>query len=298
MKVHRTKVNQNGFTLIELLVVIAIIAILAAILFPVFAQARAQARKIVCISNLKQIGLGMMMYVQDYDEACPIVRTSNSGPCCSWIFTSKELTWKDEIYPYIKSGGRPYNNGLPYAHNGSGGIFQCPENIAAWSSTQAWGLGPGEPGDETTRFPRSYAVNDDVGVNELGPGGHFWPAPYDNPMGSGNISLLQQPSNDIMVGETRIVFPDIHSYYLAYEATADGIPSGGQPYSVIQGHHGGFTNFCFFDGHAKTVRALQSIQSDMWDCYAPTGFGTGTNFAGQAWAEQNADNVTEWNPGI
>src|SRR5258708_27118661 len=63
--------SVSAFTLIELLVVIAIIAILAAILFPVFAKARAQARKIVGISNLKELGLGTMMYVQDYDESFP-----------------------------------------------------------------------------------------------------------------------------------------------------------------------------------------------------------------------------------
>src|SRR2546421_5402943 len=68
MKVDRTKA---GFTLIELLVVIAIIAILAAILFPVFARAREAARKTTCLSNLKNIGLAALMYVQDYDEQFP-----------------------------------------------------------------------------------------------------------------------------------------------------------------------------------------------------------------------------------
>src|SRR3954470_6189627 len=63
--------RRHGFTLIELLVVIAIIAILAAILFPVFAQARDQARKTTCLSNTKQLGLGVMMYIQDYDEQFP-----------------------------------------------------------------------------------------------------------------------------------------------------------------------------------------------------------------------------------
>jgi prepilin-type N-terminal cleavage/methylation domain-containing protein/prepilin-type processing-associated H-X9-DG protein len=66
MQHHRT--HRSAFTLIELLVVIAIIAILAAILFPVFAQAREKARQTSCLSNLKQIGLGLMMYTQDYDE--------------------------------------------------------------------------------------------------------------------------------------------------------------------------------------------------------------------------------------
>ncbi len=69
----------HGFTLIELLVVIAIIAILAAILFPVFARARENARKAACQSNLKQIGNALMMYVQDYDETLPIVTTAISG---------------------------------------------------------------------------------------------------------------------------------------------------------------------------------------------------------------------------
>src|SRR5438132_6104464 len=63
---------RPAFTLIELLVVIAIIAILAAILFPVFAQAREKARQATCLSNLKQIGLGVLMYAQDYDETMPI----------------------------------------------------------------------------------------------------------------------------------------------------------------------------------------------------------------------------------
>ena len=63
--------NKKGFTLIELLVVIAIIAILAAILFPVFAQAREKARQTSCLSNMKQLSLGLNMYVQDYDETWP-----------------------------------------------------------------------------------------------------------------------------------------------------------------------------------------------------------------------------------
>ena len=69
--VARRRTPNTGFTLIELLVVIAIIAILAAILFPVFAQAREKARQTACLSNNRQIGLGLNMYVQDYDESFP-----------------------------------------------------------------------------------------------------------------------------------------------------------------------------------------------------------------------------------
>lgn len=82
---------RAGFTLIELLVVIAIIAILAAILFPVFARARENARRSSCQSNLKQIGLGLMQYLQDYDERYP--------------FSTREdgVVWQDSVWPYIKS---------------------------------------------------------------------------------------------------------------------------------------------------------------------------------------------------
>jgi prepilin-type N-terminal cleavage/methylation domain-containing protein len=65
--------RSDGFTLIELLVVIAIIALLAAILFPVFARVREKGRQAVCLSNLKQLGMGVMMYIQDYDETFPFV---------------------------------------------------------------------------------------------------------------------------------------------------------------------------------------------------------------------------------
>src|SRR5437899_22610 len=77
---RRTCMRRTGFTLIELLVVIAIIAILAAILFPVFAQARDKARQATCLSNCKQIGLAHMMYAQDYDETFSPSRY-NSGSC-------------------------------------------------------------------------------------------------------------------------------------------------------------------------------------------------------------------------
>jgi len=87
--------RRRGFTLIELLVVIAIIAILAAILFPVFARAREKARQASCSSNTKQIALGILMYCQDYDE-----RFMNLGWCNLPIGAFR---WPDGVYPYVKN---------------------------------------------------------------------------------------------------------------------------------------------------------------------------------------------------
>ncbi len=89
--------KANGFTLIELLVVIAIIAILAAILFPVFGRARENARRSSCSSNMKQIGLGFLQYAQDYDERMMITRKSGGGGPNSYHF------WPVVIQPYLKS---------------------------------------------------------------------------------------------------------------------------------------------------------------------------------------------------
>jgi prepilin-type N-terminal cleavage/methylation domain-containing protein/prepilin-type processing-associated H-X9-DG protein len=93
--------RYNAFTLIELLVVIAIIAILAAILFPVFAQAREKARQTACLSNTKQLGLAVSQYIQDYDEMLPMGGYDTSA------YSSR---WYRDVYPYVKSVG----------------VFSCP----------------------------------------------------------------------------------------------------------------------------------------------------------------------------
>ncbi len=104
---------KSAFTLIELLVVIAIIAILAAILFPVFARARENARRSSCQSNLKQLGLGFAQYVQDYDEKLPIGRSF--GPDTNWAFC---------IAPYTAKFGGLYGTGA----SGKESIYVCPSD--------------------------------------------------------------------------------------------------------------------------------------------------------------------------
>jgi len=97
--------RDSAFTLIELLVVIAIIAILAAILFPVFAQARQSARGASSISNLKQISLGILMYVQDYDETMPLDQRWDDPNNSAIIWNGSRLwsSWAYDINPYIKN---------------------------------------------------------------------------------------------------------------------------------------------------------------------------------------------------
>src|SRR5512138_3630208 len=107
--------KKKGFTLIELLVVIAIIAILAAILFPVFAQAREKARAIACLSNQKQIGLGIAMYMQDYDETMVPWLVRREDPT-QYNEGNIRRTWVYKVQPYIKSGGGP---------DAKGTLFQC-----------------------------------------------------------------------------------------------------------------------------------------------------------------------------
>jgi len=134
--------KRQGFTLIELLVVVTIISILAAILFPVFARARENARRASCMSNLKQFGLGIMMYVQDYDEYYPFRRIAvpTSTPAADYPggrWTSGYFYWQQTIYPYVKSKqifvcpSEGYSADAPYIGNyGANSFVLMPESGA------------------------------------------------------------------------------------------------------------------------------------------------------------------------
>ncbi len=132
-----TKPRRHGFTLIELLVVIAIIAILAAILFPVFATAREKARQASCVSNVKQCSLAYLMYAQDYDEAFPWYRDfSPNGPVTVGGFTCTDMDtdaeWGMLVYPYVKNwqvmdcpssvDKSPFVDGDGFGHDGGYGV--------------------------------------------------------------------------------------------------------------------------------------------------------------------------------
>lgn len=247
-----------GFTLIELLVVIAIIAILAAILFPVFAQAREKARSASCQSNLKQIGLAVKMYMSDYDEGVV--------PC--YVYTAgwgNNILWyPDLLDPYVKNSG----------------IWVCPSRSNFTTGARGW-LPPGT-GPNKQRLQYSYACNNswaccggDVGAPFRGdPMGRY--ARQDGVPDFGawaSDAAFEKQADYIVVMDACTLqiwaaanpapnLPDggtTHGFdYLATkrQSTAWGTCKG----SVRLTHTDGF-NALFMDGH---VKALKESRYDNW----------------------------------
>ena len=222
-----------AFTLIELLVVIAIIAILAAILFPVFAQAREKARAISCLSNAKQIGLATLMYSQDYDEAVMPEANNFSFPgCASGGPCEDDHIWRQLLYPYTKNAG----------------IFRCPSNPT--NNQDAYGItDPSLPGDLNKR---SYAVNNRVC------------APVHVAQ-SHQMAEIDKPANKIIISEITADFPDIGSPWWSQimDDPNDAFLWG----AAFAGHTGTF-NCIFFDGHAKAMRPTATVSPvNMWGTF-------------------------------
>jgi prepilin-type processing-associated H-X9-DG protein len=223
------------------------------------------AKRTTDLSNNKQIGLGIIQYMTDYDDTIPlayVVPTDND-----W-WTARMWIWKDFVSPYIKSGGEPYNNGIPYTVPGPGGIFQCPISDANWSdiSPLYWGWPPAPgPGDMTTRWPRAYAMNIDAGINENGVGlVASWQG--DHLVGvAGSDTTLNQPASTMMLNNSRIYFGESWAIMMGYECSDLGLPEGGSPYSCIQSTHNRNMNTVFYDGHAKNVGGQASVANDYWD---------------------------------
>ena len=261
-----TKLRPRGFTLIELLVVIAIIAILAAILFPVFAQAREKARSASCLSNQKQLGLAFMQYIQDYDEVFPVavgsfitgtvVRPQHwgadliGGVNVPIAIVPAGITVPSLMNPYIKNGQiincpsapqRPSTTtaAVGYMLNDlivaqSQAVFTAPAQtvLTAESSTSTGSLLGTQPISQL-RLNVGHAVNRVVNYNNQGQG----PAPIATPLVTIPLANAPRPTNILFdqadlddvnrhSGGGNFLYADGHAKWAKVNTNAGGIPQG------------------------------------------------------------------------
>jgi len=179
--------KRSGFTLIELLVVIAIIAILAAILFPVFARARENARKATCQSNLKQMGLANQMYAQDYDQIYIPGAVRQAGVPGNGIW------WMITMQPYIKNTN----------------VLHCPSSsVNGWCAMAACEANAGQ---HYWRYNGGYGIN--RGYNDVN-GTNYPGTSFSTPAGKAE-PLVELPADTIFVAECKCVVsaPDGHATF-------------------------------------------------------------------------------------
>jgi prepilin-type N-terminal cleavage/methylation domain-containing protein/prepilin-type processing-associated H-X9-DG protein len=241
------KTRRPGFTLIELLVVIAIIAILAAILFPVFAQAREKARQASCSSNLKQIGLAVLMYAQDYDETLPFAAVNPPGVPL--------IMWYDLVEPYVKSG----TAGTINAVAGAAGRRAAPFWVCPSFGAQSL---PSAAGDPTpVAFPAaqldpamSYVANGNIIPMFHMAFGMWFPGKISA------LPLMQAPASVVMVAHGRGTRPAIagDDWFSGCVNDETGYPPTGNPaignasvYCAARYQHGGGSIYLLADGHVK-----------------------------------------------
>ena len=251
------RMPKQAFTLIELLVVIAIIALLAALIFPVFSRAREQGRSTVCLSNIRQTGTSLHLYLQDYDETYPMNRFPDEkhpeGKCALVgnapypISTSEDsrINWRRVIQPYLKSRQ----------------AMTCPSNPYLNNS-----IYPGyPPGDQTNRLyspkdylPLSYAYNGNF-FHEAVPSCLYKEA-KDRPR---RIAEISAPTNLIFLLDSRFPSPDLGSWI-----TSIGLDPQGRGY--YQSHNAQIT-FLFADLHVKRLKFAATCTGKMWTDAFPDG---------------------------
>ena len=239
---------RKGFTLIELLVVIAIIAILAAILFPVFAQVREKARQITCASNERQLGLGILQYVEDYDETFPNAQYFDTS--------GFPHDWPEAIYPYIKNGSGTAFSSTVTLHNGQGGIFACPsfpvEQLEEYGINQCIARLPGQPSatigavdapSQRVAVLEKGAVSTSTvaGSTDFDPGQWLW---------AGSL-----PASNLGVTDADGHLTEAHrELAYDYDEAPNSAPIGDpSPGFLPRFRHHGHTNVLFIDGHVKAV---------------------------------------------
>ncbi len=218
--------RRFAFTLIELLVVISIIAILAAILFPVFGRARENARRSSCQSNLKQIGLGLTQYLQDYDEKMP-----NSAFGAATLKTNAaNYKWMDAIYPYVKSQQ----------------LFVCPSDAEAKYTFQ------GNAPAEGTQDYGSYGQN-----GAYSAAGDAQTPPRSSGLYLVSLAQIAAPSSTVWATDTDNREEANGSFGFLWPTTAPPITSnarGQKRLDKIVERHLETSNVLFCDGHVKALK--------------------------------------------
>lgn len=233
-----TPSKYSAFTLIELLVVIAIIAILAAILFPVFAQAREKARQTACLSNLKQMGNACMMYVQDYDESFPTQTSGGTVSPYSPADGQTALSWFGAMYPYVKN-------------NQVGACPSAPEHPT---------IVP------TANSNSSYDYN--------GLLGNLLPGQVTNPMPIAEYSGLARPADTMMFEDQALTWNRCQAEpRWANNRWQDPLSSDLAKLDAKL-HNGGF-NITYADGHAKWIKGIAAVSLPGGGTMKPY---SGTNF--------------------
>lgn len=214
---------RRGFTLIELLVVIAIIAILAAILFPVFAQAKEAAKKTTCLSNMKQMGLGVFMYASDYDDYFPM--DSHMG--------GYQLSWLRTIEPYVKAKLL---------------LYRCPSDRSVNF----------ERPKDGSRLKRETTYGTNFYMTPLDPEDGA-----SESHGYNNLGSVVSTSTTVYIAELKTDSIADHYHPLWwYPRNSDGIyiPSDDEIEKLM--HGGKVANYAYVDGHSKSHRFEQLFSGD------------------------------------
>jgi prepilin-type N-terminal cleavage/methylation domain-containing protein len=239
--------SNRAFTLIELLVVIAIIAILAAILFPVFAQAKLAAKKTVALSNAKQIATANMIYMGDYDDALIKEFYGFPSDCSSWPSDGASYYgWRHIMSPYVAK---------------SSGLLQDPTN--PFMGTNYWVDEYTDTAGKKYNYPTNFAVNNDV----IGFANGRCAGPW-TPEGLDSINQLDEPAATILMVPSRSKWNDLKPSFLS---TIEGKPDwcitplGGSAATCPAGTNGPIhavgkqVAWIWADGHAKTKPALATL---------------------------------------